>query len=323
VSTHYFRFSGLTARNRQRSALLERLLARADRSIGVADWRSDAFRSIAPEGATMPGIGATALYAEHGLVPGASVFVATPVHYTAEMSNVRMPADGILSLREADAVVLAADFNRVWHDAGVRLLAGRRAVLFCVADEALCAATNDPLDVLGRHIEDHLPTGAGAPRLRQLMSEIEMWLFEHAVNRERIENALGAVSGLWLWGGGAVLTAAPQVLGWAAGDDVFFNSLAWRNELPRGPGANTGARSGVRSGLPTGPDSGVAVVTAEPGTNEWREVESHWLARSIAELRSGRIARLDLSAGRLCYSVSPVWRWRLWRRPRPWWESFA
>jgi hypothetical protein len=264
-------------------------------------------------------VGAAGLYAEHGVVHGASVFVATPVHYVAEMSSVRLPADGILTMRQSDALALAADFNRVWHDAGLRLLTGRRAELFCVADQALRATTSDPTDVLDRHIDDYLPTGAAAPRLRQLMSEIEMWLFEHAVNRSRIENALAPASGLWLWGGGAVLAAAPRVRGWAAGEDVFFNSMAWRNELPRGPGGKAGVRSGVR----TGPAAGVAVVTAEPGTNAWREVESHWLPRSLAELRSGRIARLELSAGHRCFSLSADWRWRIWRRPRPWWESFV
>jgi hypothetical protein len=315
VSTHYFRFNRLNAGSRQRSALLERLLARSDGSTGVADWRSDAFRLIAVEGSAMPGVGAAALYAEHGVVQGASIFLATPVRYVAEMTNVRLPADGILAIRQSDALALAADFNRVWHDAGLRLLTGRRAELFCVAEQALSATTNDPMDVLDRHIDDYLPTGAAAPRLRQLMSEIEMWLFEHAVNRSRIENALAAISGLWLWGGGAALAAAPRVQGWAVGDDVFFNSLAWRNELPHGPGGNAGVR--------TGPAPGVAVVTAEPGTNDWREVESHWLPRSLAELRLGRITRLELSAGHRCFSLSAGWRWRLWRRPRPWWESFA
>jgi hypothetical protein len=315
VSTHYFRFSRLNARNRQRSALLERLLARADGPVGVTDWRSDAFRLIAADGTAMPGVGAAAVYAEHGMVQGATVYVATPVHYVAEMSNVRLPADGILSLRRSDALALAADFNRVWHDAGLRLLTGRRAELFCVADQALSATTNDPMDVLDRHIDDHLPTGAAAPRLRQLMSELEMWLFEHAVNQARIENALAAVSGLWLWGGGPALTAAPRVQGWAAGDDVFFNSLARRNELPRRPAGTTA--------VCTAPTSGVAVVTAEPGADEWREVESHWLQHSLAELRSGGIERLDLSAGHRCFSLSASWRRRFWRRHRPWWESFA
>src|SRR6202051_5344617 len=102
------------------------------------------------------------------------------------MTNVRLPADRILSLLPSEAEALAVDFNRVWNDAGIRMLSGQCADLFCVFDKPVEAVTADPEDVLDRHIADHLPAGAGAPRLRRLMSEIGVWLFEHAVNVIRI-----------------------------------------------------------------------------------------------------------------------------------------
>ena len=329
MSSHYFRFIHRSTVDRRRSPLLERLVARADAPVAVTDWRADAFRVIAAPTTRVPGVAAAALYAERGRVDAASVFLATPVHYMAETSNVRLPADGILSLRRSEALALAGDFNRVWHDSGVRLLTGEGTPqapagggprmgpthLFCVFDRSIDAATRDPEEVRDRHLAEYLPTGAAAPRLRRLMSEIEMWLFEHAVNRARIGNALPAVSSLWLWGGGPALSAAPRMNGWAAGDDVFFNALAWRNELPRGPGGNAVARTGAASG--------VVIVAEQPGTSEWRELESHLLRRSLADLRSGRIARLALSAGQRCFMLSAGWQWRLWRRRRPWWESFA
>jgi hypothetical protein len=296
VSTHYFRFSRRDAVNRLPSPLLERLLARADTATAVADWRVDAYRVIAPNTIPMPGIGAAILFADRGQVDAATAFVATPVHYLAEMSNVRLPADGILSLGQAEADALAVDFNRVWKDAGIRLLAGRRADLFCVVDRALNVTTQDPEDVLDRHIETHLPTGAAAPRLRRLMSEIEMWLFEHAVNRTRA--AAAVINGLWLWGGGPTLASLPPIDGWTAGDDPFFNAFAARPELKVPPGT----RSGVIA---------------------WRDMESCWLERSLADLKSGRIARLELSAGHRRFSISARGNWRLWRRRRRWWESFA
>jgi hypothetical protein len=305
VSSHYFRFTHRSAVTPHRSRLLERLLAGADACTAITDWRADGFRVIAPQIGTVPGVGAAALYAERGRVDAASVFVATPVHYVAEMHNVRLAADGILSLRQSEAEDLTADFNRVWMDAGVRLVAGRCADLYCLVDEPVSVTTCDPEDVLDRHIADHLPSGAAAPRLRQLMSEMEMWLFEHPVNRTRLAEATPVVNGLWLWGGGPALASLPPVNGWTAGDDVFFKAFTAQPDLP-GSAA-----------------SGVVVIAAEPGTHEWRDVESRWLEGSVADLRSGRIARLDLSAGKRCFSVSRGWRWRFWRRPRPWWESFA
>jgi hypothetical protein len=305
VSSHYFRFTHRSAVTPHRSRLLERLLAGADACTAITDWRADAFRVIALQTGTVPGVGAAALYAERGRVDAASVFLATPVHYVAEMHNVRLAGNGILSLHQSEAEALAADFNRVWMDAGVRLVAGRCADLFCLVDEPVSVTTCDPEDVLDRHIADHLPSGAAAPRLRQLMSEMEMWLFEHPVNRTRLAEATRVVNGLWLWGGGPALASLPPVNGWTAGDDVFFKAFTARPDLPGGAA------------------SGVVVSAAEPGTHEWRDVESRWLEGSLADLRSGRIARLDLSAGKRRFSVSSGWRWRFWRRHRPWWESFA
>ena len=302
--THYFRFARRDAVSRRRAPMLERLLARADSSSAVTDWRGDAFRVIASAAASMPGVGAAALYSEFGAVNGASAIVATPMHYLVETSNVRLPADGILSLRQAEAEALAAEFNRVWHDAGIRMLAARRAALFCVADQPLTVSTRDPEDVLAQHIDGYLPSGRDAPRLRRLMSEIEMWLFEHAVNRTRVAAGGASISGLWLWGAGAVLTSLPPVAGWTAGDDLFFNSFAGRRDLDENV-------------------SGVVASAAQPGTDEWRQVESRWLEDSLADLRAGRIGRLDLSAGDRCFSVSSGGSRRFWRRGRPWWEYFA
>jgi hypothetical protein len=334
VSIHYYRFTRRGADSPQRAPLLERLLARADTSTVVTDWRADAFRVIAPRSA-MPGVGAAALCAEQGSVDAASVFIATPVHYLAEMSNVRLAAHGILSLSRAEADALAADFNRVWHDAGFRLVSGRSQTLrapdlFCVTDRVLDAVTRDPEEVLDRHIQDYLPAGPDAPRLRRLMSEIEMWLFEHAVNRTRLADAAPAVNGLWLWGGGPALASLPPVEGWTAGEDPFVTAFGTRPELPSAANPVTGAQAvsgaaaaqGVAGTSRAVPASGVVVIDAEPGTDAWRDAESRWLGRSFADLRAGRIARLDLSAGDRCYSLRGRWNWRPWRRRRPWWEFF-
>jgi hypothetical protein len=351
VATHYFRFTHRGAGNRQRAGLLERLLARADAPAVVTDWRADAYRVIAPTWAARPGLGAAALCAEVGWVDAASVFIATPVHYIAEMSNVRLASDGILSLSRPEADALAADFNRVWHDAGIRLIAGRPQApggegptrgaagftpgmegpgmgptsLFCLTDRVLDAETRDPEDVLDRHIADYLPGGADAPRLRQLMSEIEMWLFEHPLNRARIANAAPAVNGVWLWGGGPALASLPPVEGWTAGADVFFKAFGAQPESLGAVDAVTGAPaiSGRRAASPAARASGVVVIDEEPGSDAWGGAESRWLERSLEDLNSGRISRLDLSAGGRCFSVTGRWNRRPWRRRRPWWEFFA
>ena len=313
MSNQYFRFLSHNAEP-LRSAFLEQLLARADAGRLVSDWRADAFRVIAPQ-APWPGVAPAALCADRAAidataveaaavdaapVDAAWVCLATPVHYVADMNSVRLPQGGILSMGPAHAAKLALDFNRVWNGSGIRLAAGGSARLYGIFDQELNVATRDPEDVLGQRIEAYLPAGADAPRLRQLMSEIEMWLFEHEVNTTRAHLGVPRVSGLWLWGGGAPLASLPRVQGWAAGDDVFFSAFK-------------GGES----------DSGVIVASQAPGEAGWHDIESRWLKPAVAQLRAGRLSRLDMSAGERCISVTARTNRRFWRRSKPWWEFFA
>ena len=305
MSAQYFRFAAHAAAAHaaaapRRSALLEQLLARADGFVPVRDWRSDAFRIIAPPTLSMPAVAAAALCAESGPMDAAWVCLAAPVHYVAEMSNVRLAPGGLLALTRAEAETLALDFNGVWRDSGTRLLAGRSAALYCIFDRALQVTTCDPQEVQNLHIEEYLPAGPDAAAVRRLMSEIEMWLFEHAVNGARGARGVPPITGLWLWGGGAPLASLPKTAGFCAGDDVFFNAFA-------------GAASG---------GAGVIIVPQVPGSDAWHHAESQWLKPAVAQLRSGGISRLDLSAGARCFGVTARARLRFWRRRKPWWEFF-
>jgi hypothetical protein len=303
LSSQYFRFNARAQSGQHRAKILERLVARADSSMRINDWRSDAFRILAPQANHMPGVGAAALFADCGAVTGRWACIATPVRYLAESSNVRLPADGIETLEATQAERLALDFNRVWSDSGARLQAGRCGRLYCIFAENLEVATRDPEEVLDRHIEEYLPAGADAPRLRRLMSEIEMWLFAHEEITRRTELGLGIISGLWLWGGGTLLDSLPPVPGCFEGQDVFFDCLS--SAQPRPEDANR-----------------VIAVDKSPGGEAWPYIEAKWLKPVLAQLRSGAILKLELSAGAQSYTVTAGGSRRFWRRSRPWWESF-
>lgn len=220
------------------------------------------------------------------------------------MSSVRMPIDGVLDLEQSEANALAVEFNRVFGDAGMRLFGGRAAVLWCVFDDMLQVETHDPETVAGHDPYGFQPTGVDGPRLRRLMSEIEMWLFDHEFNRLRVSKARAPITALWLWAGGPANTAMPTVSGWAAGRDPFFSALGAEQRFPREAAA------------------GVVVCAEQPGSEAWVDVERRWLEPAVEQLRSGRLARLDLSAAATRFSVGRGAHLRFWRRPEPWWKSF-
>lgn len=65
------------------------------------------------------------------------------------------------------------------------------------------ATANEPAYIVdGQRPNEHMPTGAETVAYRQLLSEIEMALHEHAVNARREAAGLPPVNSLWLWGGG-------------------------------------------------------------------------------------------------------------------------
>ena len=286
--------------------MLESLVARAGESARVADWRAEALRGIAGETASLPSVGAAVLHAASGAQPAdwAWVCIATPIHLRAGMSNVTLPQDGILAMAPGEAEALATDFNRVFGGADLQLSVSRSGELLYLSREPLQVATHDPEVVAGRDVFDFQPAGPAGPRLRRLMSEMEMWLFDHAVNRFRAAGAVPPITGLWLWGGGAAGEPGPSVRGWTAGRDPLF------------------AAFGSETGFPREAGPGVVVCGELPGSTEWPQVEERWLAPAASALRSGRIERLDLSAGRRRFSIPSGPRWRFWRRTRPWWESF-
>lgn len=304
MSTVYIRFAIRGPSALKRAPVLERLIARASSSARVRDWREEAFRAITVENAAVPPVAVAALATSAGVTAGAWVCVATPLHLVAGMTSVAMPDNGILALSSDEAGALAADFNRVFGDAGARLAVGRAATLFCVFGRALEVTTHDPEEVAGRDVFGFQAAGTDASRLRQLMSEMEMWLFDHEVNRGRAARAVPPITGLWLWGGGRVPAAMPIVHGWTAGEDPLFAAFPTETEFPSSAGA------------------GVVVCAEQPSSPGWPEVEARWLEPATAALKSGRIGRLVLSAGDRRFAVERGIHWRFWRRPRPWWESF-
>ncbi len=302
MSKLYFRIAARGAHPHTRAPSLERLLARADGPTDAADWRAQAFRLIAPDGARVPAVATSALAPGASRLAGSWLCLATPVHLLAGMSSIGMAADGVLEIEPAEADALAADFNRVFAGGGVSLERGRDALLLCRFDTPLRVTTSAPEEAAGHDLWAYLPRGEDASRLRSLSSEIEMWLFDHDVNRRRREGERADINALWLWGEGAADAGMPVINGWTAGEDPLFGSFA---PTSRYPGASR---------------SGVLVVHDWPGSPSWQNVEAAWLTPALADLRAGRLSSIELSARHRGVRLSARALRRFWRRARPWWE---
>jgi hypothetical protein len=298
VVTRYLRFNA-GAEPRERQPSLERLLVGAGPGGVLTDWRGEVFAQLAPQ-APVPAAGAVAAFGLADLDPAIRLIcIASPVSYMAELSNVRMANDGVLGLQSDELRALSQDFNKVWADAGVQLRVREERLLACF-EQALQVLTVDPASAAGRHLEAFLPSGRDGAVLRRLMSEMEMWLFEHPLNSARAARRAPPISGLWLWGAGPPLNVLPHAAIAAHGTDVLFGAY--------------NVQDARRANL--------WITGAVPGSADWREVESEWLNPTLASLRRGEIERLTLSAGAHSVQIKRQGLWRFWRRAQPWWEFF-
>ena len=62
--------------------------------------------------------------------------------------------------------------------------------------------TEQPQDILGKNIADHLPTGDGAPYLISIMNAARPILARHRYYEQRIAQHKNPANGIWLWGQG-------------------------------------------------------------------------------------------------------------------------
>lgn len=181
--------------------------------------------------------------------------------------------------------------------------------------------TASPFEAAQGDLADALPRGSEAAPIRLLMSEIQIVLGEHPVNRERQRLGLPTINSLWFWGGGSGNERLQRFpLPRLFGEDAFLGGLGRLMEEKMRP-------------LPTPCDKGfwrcldretVVLLTSgdacAPGA--WQDVALErleaWLARARRELLRGRLRAL-----RLADAQGRLFRWRrtdllkIWRRKLP------
>jgi hypothetical protein len=305
-----------------RLPLLETLLSRSNDFRLGTDWRGWLAASCAPAELAAFSLAAIAGAAFRGSATpspqSTGCWLATPVHLFAGLDSVHLHPSGLLSLTGEEQQILVSDFTRVFADSPWRLQSiGRRELL--LVGPQLQADAADPATLLGDDPSAGLPRGAGARALRQLGSEIEMWLHEHAVNRARESRRELPVTGLWLWGAQPpTLPQARSALTRAQlfGEDAYAQSL-WRLQGRQGLPLSA-ALTAIQTVPMSLPSDSVVLLT-----DGLQELEQHWLPGALRALRQRRLSLVRLIVGARSFSVSPMQLLRFWRERRPWWQVLA
>ena len=255
-----------------------------------------------------------------------AVWLATPVHLTAGLTSVRFDRRSLLRLPGAELAALAASFRDTFRGSGLALhpLASGELLLSGPPSSAP-TTTLEPARVPLTSVAAALAAGEGAPALRRLSAEIEMWLYGHPVNDDRARHGALPVAALWLWGGGAPARSRPAAARAIA--DAAFGSDAYVRGLWRLAGGESRPMPVDWSAVIDEPRLERALVVVEiaellHARGDWNltdavaEIDRRLLSPALTALRRGELERLALLANDRCLSLCAADRWRLWRRLR-------
>lgn len=153
--------------------------------------------------------------------PGGSLFRATPVHLVAGMNDLVLFSGGALDVAMEERARLVRDIAAFLDGAPEFVMLQDQ--LFLHAAQALDVQTVLLHEAQGMAVRANLPHGRDAPRVHMWMNELQMFLHDHPVNRERAARSLPPINGIWIDGEGP-LSASTTL----AGVRIFFDSLPMR-----------------------------------------------------------------------------------------------
>lgn len=273
--------------------------------------------------------------------PGRS-FLARPMHLIAGLTDVHAQLRSILELEDAELERLAADFRRDFAGGTLALHAVSGGELLLEGVDCGATETSEPALAVMHGIRAALPRGPGAPALRRLQSELEMWLHAHPLNSDRQRRGLPPVTALWLWSVGPEMPAAaagpregsagegspgrgnPGVD--APGAMLVFSRDAWLRALAQRVGAGVRDPPSQCSTV-LGYPAARAVLTAalvpllqqDPAlspTDALAHIDRACLDPALRALRQGRLQRLQILAPSWRIELRPRAHLRFWRRLR-------
>ena len=258
-----------------------------------------------------------------GVEPGASYWLrADPVHLLLQRDQLLLQADVPLSAGEA--AQLCASLNAHFDGHGLHFIAPHPQRWYLRTDAAPEMSTCPLAQVAGRNVHAHLPQGADALRWHGIFNEIQMCLFDHAVNQAREARGALPINSLWLWGGGRAVGELARPYASVCGDSDLASAFAQVAGIPGKVLPDDASVAGL-DGDALFVHEGLSRALRHGDLHAWRDelqrLEQGCVQPLLEALRGGRIARLTLDAVQAGASRRFVLTrgaaWKLWLRRRP------
>ena len=279
------------------------LLARADRLEDAARGRAAALARAFAASPSKPLAAAPLLREALCADAGDAVWIcADPGHARADLAALRLVQSGDLGLAREEADSLVRALKPLFGDAGFELSAPEpdRWFLRGLVSEQW-PETPDPADILGDHLEPHLPQGANGASWRRLLNEAQILLHQHTVNAARVQRGLAPANTLWFWGGGRMAALANRYASVAAVDPVLRAAAA---------------RAGAALVSPaTWSDAATPMLVETWDRAQWTAFCAGGHEALAARVgRDAEALELECWSGER-WSYRRAHRWRFWRKP--------
>ena len=274
---------------------LEKLLARAEPALlpeeSLEAWLCAAF------GVADQAIAAVTLRAD-GMEPGAAYWLrADPVHLRLQRDQLILQSGVCLDTDET--AQLCASLNTHFAADGLRFFAPHPQRWYLQLDTAPGMTTYSLAQVAGKNVHAYLPHGPDALRWHGMFNEIQMLLFEHAVNQARETRGELPINSVWLWGGGYAAWPLVRPCASMYGDSELAGAFAQAAGIPCEPLPDDAARCVENN------DGDVLMVweglrraLQHEDLHAWRDelqrFEQCCAVPLLDALRAGRIAQLTL-----------------------------
>jgi hypothetical protein len=261
-----------------------------------------------------------------GLEPGSSYWLrADPVHLRLQRDQLILQSE--VRLTSGDAEQLCISLNTHFISDGLRFFAPHPQRWYLQLEASPNISTHDLAQVEGTDVHLYLPRGLDALRWHGLFNEIQMLLFEHAVNQAREARGELPINSLWLWGGGHDASALARPCAKMVSDSVLANAFARAADIPFDI-LTDDALSCI-----TDNTAGKVLMIWEELRRALQQGDMHaWRESTIRferccakpllnALRAGHIDELTLDVpqakGTFRFVITRGLAWKLWRRPKP------